>query len=55
MGIVSRAADVYYTYRFIRTLVTPWEELDAYKLGLIDGNGKNLKKPSTSEEKDSYK
>lgn len=54
MGIVSRAADVYYTYRFIRTLVTPWEELDAYKLGLIDGNGKNLKKPSTSEEKDSY-
>lgn len=54
MGIVSRAADVYYTYRFIRTLVTPWEELDAYKLGLIDGNGNNLKKPSTSEEKDSY-
>lgn len=54
MGIVSRAADVYYTYRFLRTLTTSWEDMDAYKLGLVDGNGKVLKKPSTSEEKDAY-
>lgn len=54
MGIVSRAADVYYTYRFLRTLTTSWEDMDAYKLGLIDENGKVLKKPQTSEEKDAY-
>lgn len=54
MGIVSRAADVYYTYRFLRTLTTPWEETEAYELGLIDDNGKVLKKPKTSEEKDAY-
>ena len=54
MGIVSRAADVYYTYRFLRTLTTSWEDMDAYKLGLVDENGKVLKKPQTSEEKDAY-
>lgn len=54
MGIVSRAADVYYTYRFLRTLTTSWEDMDAYRLGLIDENGKVLKKPQTSEEKDAY-
>ena len=54
MPLVSRAADIYYTYRFIKVLTTPWEKMDAYKLGLVDGNGKKLKSPKTSEEKDSY-
>lgn len=54
MGIVSRAADIYYTYRFIKTLTTDWVDTDAYKLGLIDADGKSIKKPVTQDEKDAY-
>ncbi|MBI33568.1 MAG: hypothetical protein CMD98_06850 [Gammaproteobacteria bacterium] len=56
MGI-SRVADVYYTYRFIKTLVTKWEDMDAYKLGIIDEKGKNLikyRKLKTNEQKDAF-
>jgi|JYMV01.1.fsa_nt_gi hypothetical protein len=56
MGI-SRAADLYYTYRFLKTLITPWKDMDAYKLGIIDENGKNLiktKNLKTNDEKDSF-
>lgn len=57
MGIISKAADVYYTYRFIKTLTTPWEKTDAYAMGIIDDKGNPLKKTSelrTSREKDAY-
>jgi hypothetical protein len=54
MGIVSRAADTYYAYRFVKILSTPWDEMDAYEFGIIDENGKVLRKSRTlrtSEEK----
>ena len=57
MGIVSRSVDIYYTYRFLRLLTTKWKDMDAFKLGIIDENGKPLKKASQlmkSEEKDAY-
>ena len=57
MGIVSRAADTYYTYRLIRTLATDWKDQEAYELGIIDENGKVLRKSSTlktQEEKSAY-
>jgi hypothetical protein len=54
MGMVQRAVDIYYTFRFLRQLVTPWKDTQAFKLGLVDENGKKLKSPSTSEEKDAY-
>jgi len=57
MGIVSRSADTFYTYRFIKILTTPWDEMEAYDLGIIDENGEVLKKARqlrTSEEKDAY-
>jgi len=41
MGI-SRAADLYYTYRFLKILVTDWKDMDAYDEGIIDDKGKNL-------------
>ena len=41
MGI-SRAADLYYTYRFLKILVTDWKDMDAYNEGIIDDKGKNL-------------
>lgn len=44
-------------YRVLYMLVTPFVDTEAYKLGIIDANGKNLRKSSTlktSQEKDSY-
>ena len=49
--------DTYITYKIISTLVKPWKEQDAYKLGIIDDNGKTLRKAKTlktTEEKNAY-
>lgn len=54
MAIIQRAVDIYYTFRFLRQLVTPWNETKAYKLGIVDEDGKKLRNPVTPEEKDSY-
>lgn len=56
MGIIKRAADITYTFRFIRMLVLDWKDWDAFKLGVIDAEGKRDKnvKMDTSEKKDSY-
>jgi len=57
MGVISRSADLFYAYKFIRLLVTPWKETDAYEQGIIDEKGKLLIRPSqfkTSEQKDAY-
>ena len=40
MGILKRAADLGYTFRFIRMMVMDWKDWDAYKEGIIDENGK---------------
>ena len=44
MPVLSKAADYYLTYRFIKTLATPFENTKAYELGIIDDEGKILKK-----------
>lgn len=56
MGLVKRAADLAFTFRFIRMLVLDWKEWDAYKSGVIDENGKRIKsvKLDSDEKKDSY-
>ena len=57
MPILSRAADYYLTYRFIKTLVTPFTETEAYAQGIIDDEGKILKKMKdlkSPEEKKAY-
>ena len=60
---MGRAIDLFVTYRFLRLLTTPFEDTQAYKLGIIDANGnrimqKRIKKPVvelvTSEQKNSY-
>jgi hypothetical protein len=53
-GILSRAADTAYAFRFVRLLVQKWENTDAFKLGVIDKNGKKLKKPSVPAERSAY-
>ena len=48
--------DLFATYRFLRILTIPWEDQEAFKLGIIDGEGKRIKekKLSSSSEKDAY-
>jgi hypothetical protein len=41
---MSRAIDLFVTYRFLKLLVTPWHKQEAFKLGIIDKNGKAIKK-----------
>jgi hypothetical protein len=57
MGLLSGAANAYFTYKFLRLMTQDWEDTDAFKLGVIDQDGKALKKVRdlvSSEEKDSY-
>jgi len=54
---MSRAVDLFVTYRFLKLLVTPWNKQEAFKLGIIDKNGKSLKKArdlGKEEERASY-
>jgi hypothetical protein len=53
MGIFN----AFIAYKFIKILSMPWEDTDAFKFGIIDKDGKVLKKMKdlrTSEEKKSY-
>jgi len=43
--------DIFMVYQFIKRLVTPFDQTPAYKLGLIDSEGKRLRKAQTAEEK----
>ena len=57
MGVITGAANLYFIYKFIRILTTPFNKTDAFKLGIVDENGKILKKKAklkTDEEKDAY-
>ena len=59
---MGRAIDLFVTYRFIKLLVTPFEKTDAFKLGIIDADGKRTLEPGTNkpttlrtvEEKSAY-
>ena len=51
---MSRFVDNVLAYRILSMLVKNFRDTQAYKLGLIDDKGKNLKKPETSAEKDAY-
>lgn len=48
---MTSATDLILIYQFIRRLTTPFDQTDAFKLGLIDKDGKRLKKAETKEEK----
>tara|TARA_S200002703_G_scaffold95553_1_gene82640 strand:- start:1881 stop:2633 length:753 start_codon:yes stop_codon:yes gene_type:complete len=53
---ISLVTDTIYTYRFLKLLVTPFKDMEAYKLGIIDENGKRNKEKKTlnSEEQKAY-
>ena len=57
MGIISRTGDLFYAFRFLKLLVTPFEKTKAFELGIIDKEGKTLKKSidrNTPDEKSAY-
>jgi len=56
MGLVKRAADLAYTFRFIRMLTMDWKNWDAYKLGIINDTGERNRseKLDTDEKKSAY-
>ena len=42
---MGRAIDLFVTYRFIKLLVTPFKDTDAFKLGIIDEDGNRVMLP----------
>lgn len=56
MGLLTRAGDLVYTFRFLKLLVTPFEKTKAYELGIIDETGQRQKdvKLDTSEKKSAF-
>lgn len=54
---MSRLIDNLIAYRVLSMLVTPFTDTKAFKLGIIDAKGKNLRKSytlKTTEEKEAY-
>lgn len=44
---MARLVDLFLVYQFIARLVTPFDQWDAFRLGIIDEKGKVLKKRNT--------
>jgi len=57
MGILKSAADLVYTIRFLKLLVTPFEETPAFKAGIIDKDGKKRKDftTDTMDDREAYR
>ena len=55
-SFTTRAADMVYVVRFVKLLLLPWDQWDAYDLGLIDKNGRRIKKNKmdSMEKKSAY-
>ena len=60
---MGRAIDLFVTYRFLKLLTTPFEDMEAFKLGIIDEKGNRVRQPkstkpavelSTTELKNAY-
>jgi hypothetical protein len=54
---MSRIVDNLIAYKVLKMLVTNFTDTEAFKLGIIDAKGKNLRKANTlttAEEKDAY-
>ena len=56
MSILTRSGDLVYTFRFLKLLVTKFEDTNAFKHGIIDKDGNRIKekKLETGDEKSSF-
>jgi len=52
--ISESLSDTIITYMVLKRLTKPFEEWDAYKLGIIDAEGKKIKTPTSSKEKEAW-
>jgi hypothetical protein len=52
--MANKIVDLILIYQFLKRLTTPFDKSEAYKLGIIDENGKRIKKPETAEEEKAY-
>jgi len=52
MGLLKSAADLVYTIRFLKLLVTPFTDTEAYKAGIVDEDGKKRKDFNTNSTDD---
>jgi len=57
MGIIKRAGDLVYTFRFLTLLTTPFDKSKAFESGIIDADGKRNKdfNTNTIEDRDAFK
>tara|TARA_B100001057_G_scaffold487099_1_gene569293 strand:- start:97 stop:696 length:600 start_codon:yes stop_codon:yes gene_type:complete len=57
MGILKSAADLVFTIRFLKLLVTPFDKTGAFKAGIIDKDGKKIKDfdMSKGDNRDAYR
>lgn len=57
MGIIKRAGDLVYTFRFLTLLTTPFDKTKAFEVGIIDADGKRNKdfNTNTMEDREAYK
>lgn len=57
MGILKSAADLVYTIRFLKLLVTKFEDTDAYKAGIINKDGSKNKDFNTNsmDDREAYR
>lgn len=52
--MAGRVVDLILVYQFLKRLTTPFNQTNAFKLGLIDERGNKVKSATTSEEKNAY-
>jgi len=52
MSIISRTGDLFYAFRFLKLLTTPWEKTKAFEHGIVDKDGKSLMKSSEIKDPD---
>lgn len=57
MGILKSAADLVYTIRFLKLLVTPFEDTEAFKAGIIDADGNKNKdfNLNSADDREAYR
>ena len=57
MGILAGIGNIYFVYQFLKKLVTPFNKTKAFELGIVDEDGKILKRRrdlKTKDEKEAY-
>lgn len=52
--MANRVVDLILIYSFIKRLTTPFDQTEAFKLGIIDKSGKKIKDPVTRQEMNSF-